>query len=200
MPTIYDAHASIVNEGTADIERLAVKITRLAGINGQEFIKTFPFMLDFKNRYMRTALEAEMPPYKKNAYIGLGFTSYQHSNYIHVYSTFKSLPLNKGDKVTLYFEDETEIEFEFMYHSTAVGYMRRNLYPISNANLEFISKNKLVQWKLHNSEDDKNVYGGFVQQENNEQYKSEKTGQKLFMVMAHEILNAKSSLNNINTH
>ncbi len=194
MPTIYDAHASIINEGTADIQRLAVKITRLAGISGQEFIKTYPFLLDIKNRNIRTELETEMPPYKRNGCIGLGFTSYNHANYIQFYSTFKSFSLDIEDTVKLYFEDGTEIDLRFQYGSRSFGYMKRNLCHISNTDLDFLAKNKLVQWKIGNAQTGKHMYGGFTFQEGNEQYKSDRTGQKLFMIMAKEIGEAKKLL------
>lgn len=194
MPILYDAGTSIINEGTHEIERYVVKITKLAGIDGDEFIKTFPIWDNRKNYTVLSKMKDELPPIKKNAFIGIGFNAYRYHNYIQFYSTFKSFPLSINDSITLHFENNRVFELEFFYDKKRSGYLTTNLFPINDQDLLFMSENKLLHWVIKNKEKNIALIGGFLQEENNKQYKSEKVGQGLFKKMAKQIFYAKSEL------
>jgi len=194
MPITYNAKSSIINEGTAEIERYVVKITQLAGVQGDEFIRTFPFTLDRRNYTAFNTIKDELPPIKKRSYLGIGFSAYRYNNYIQFYSTYKSFPLKKDDTITFCFENDVKMEFTFLYNNKSFGFMQNNVFPIKDADLIFLSENKLLHWKMTNKETGLSMVGGFENQEGNKQYASEKTGQGLFRKMAKEIFEAKTLL------
>ncbi len=193
MPIVYRAKAMLVNESETNIERMAVKITQVANTD-QGFIKTFPFT-DYRNRTVMHLIKQEMPPYKRAAYIGISFKFYNFINYIEFLSTFREFALNKGDEVEFHFADDTVMKFMFQGSSSAFGPARKNVYPLADAQLEFIANNKLAYWKITNVVSGTMMLGGFGYQDDNKQYKSEKTGKQLFTVMAKEIMSAKALLN-----
>jgi hypothetical protein len=194
MRTNYDARASVINEGTDEIQRLVLKITQLAGIRGEEFIKTFPFMHDGRNFRILNNICQELPPYKKNSFLGISFNSYHYINYIKFYSTYKSFPLSKGDEIIFTFENKESLKFSFTSSSKSMGYLTTNMCVISESELAYISENRLAYWKLYNHEKQQSVIGGFTRQEHNKQYISEKTGMELFKKMAEEILTSRQLL------
>lgn len=194
MRTNYDARASVINEGTDEIQRLVLKITQLAGIRGEEFIKTFPFMHDGRNFRILNNICQELPPYKKNSFLGISFNSYHYINYIKFYSTYKSFPLSKGDEIIFTFENKESLKFPFTSSSKSMGYLTTNMCVISESELAYISENRLAYWKLYNHEKQQSVIGGFTRQEHNKQYISEKTGMELFKKMAEEILTSRQLL------
>lgn len=191
MP-IYDVKTSLINEGTADIERMMIKVTRLKGIPGEEFIKTFPLVEDRRNYRIIKEISEEVYPQKKRSFLGIGFNSYEYINYIKFYSTYKSFPLQKGDQITLYFEDGEEIHFSLEYTNKNEGYCMTNICPISDSDLEFLSLNRVEYWEISNAKQQQ-LLGGFCYQDNNRQYLTTKSGQDLFRKMAEEILSAKKS-------
>lgn len=194
MRTNYDARASVINEGTDEIQRLVLKITQLAGIRGEEFIRTFPFMHDGRNFRILNNICQELPPYKKNSFLGISFNSYHYINYIKFYSTYKSFPLSKGDEIIFTFENKESLKFSFTSSSKSMGYLTTNMCVISESELAYISENRLAYWKLYNHEKQQSVIGGFTKQEHNKQYISEKTGMELFKKMAEEILTSRQLL------
>lgn len=202
MPIIYDARVSIVNEGTSEIERYVAKITQLAGIHGEGFIKTFPALLDRRNRNILSIIEEELPPSKKRSFLGIGFKAYPYNNYIEFFSTFKSFPISKGDYIILTFENKEQLEFKFEYFNKNLGYMNANMCPISDMELAYIANNKMASWQLFNEQRKYSMVGGFSFNEYNKQYMSEKVGQGLFKKMAQEILASKKLLfnNDMITH
>jgi hypothetical protein len=173
----------VVNEGTSEFERYAVKIAIHAGIHQDEFIKTFPFYHNARNASVLAAMKEELPPFKKRSYLGIGFTSYPYNNYIQFYSTYKSFPLKKGDKVILHFEDKVKMELEFFYANKSVGFLSSNVCAIKDADLALI-----------NQEKNTTLHGGFMYHEGNKQYVSEKTGQNMFRKMAQHILTSKNDV------
>jgi hypothetical protein len=196
MRTGYDARASVINEGTQEIQRLVLKITQLAGIRGEEFIKTFPFMHDGRNFRILNNICEELPPYKRNSFLGISFSSYHYINYIKFYSTYKSFPLNKGDEIILTFENKESLRFSFTSPGKSMGYLTTNTCAIGEMELAYIAENRLAYWKLYNHEKQQSVIGGFTRQEFNKQYISEKSGKELFKKMAEEILSSRQLLFN----
>ncbi len=192
MSIVYYAKASIVNESATQIERLAAKIVKVASTD-HGFIKTFPYP-DFRNRAVLHLIKNDIPPNKKISYVGISFVSYNCINYIELYSTFNAFDLGKGDETELHFEGGQILKFKFTGNSSLYGAARRNVHPISDTELEFIADNKLLFWKIFNSETGNALTGGFLYQEDNKQYKSENTGRQLLKTMAKEILAVKSVL------
>ncbi len=194
MRTNYDAHASVINEGTAEIQRLVLKITQLAGIRGDEFIKSYPFMHDGRNFRILNNICNELPPYKKHSYVGIGFSSYQYINYINFYSTYKSFPLNAGDEIIFTFENKEKLHFQFTTQSKSVGFLTSNKCIIGEQEMAYIAENRLAYWQLYNNALKQSVIGGFTKQEANKQYVSERSGKELFRKMAEEILSSRQLL------
>lgn len=184
----------VVNEGTPEFERYAVKIAIHAGIHQDEFIKTFPFYYSARNTSVLSLMKEELPPFKKRSYLGIGFTSYPYNNYIQFYSTYKSFPLKKGDKIILHFEDKVKMELKFFYANKSVGFLSSNVCAIKDADLAFLSENKLLSWQMVNEEKSITLHGGFMYHEGNKQYVSEKTGQNMFRKMAQHILTSKNDV------
>lgn len=194
MP-VYDVKTSLINEGTEDIERMMIKVTRLKGIPGSEFIKTFPFLEDRRNYRILRTISEEVYPQKKRSYLGIGFNSYEYINYIKFYSTYKTFPLAKGQQMTLYFDNGEQIRFNFEYQHKSEGSSTTNICPISDTDLDFLATNRVEYWEIINNNEQK-LTGGFCYQENNRQYISAKSGQDLFRRMAEEMLLAKKSFFN----
>jgi hypothetical protein len=193
MPINYNADVSIVNEGTSKYERYVVKVTKLAGIEGEEFIKTFHFPNSRLNIRAINALNADTKQ-NKNLFLGIALQSYQYHNYIHFYSTYRLFPLAKFDSIIFYFDNDVKMEFEFSYSNKVTRYLTSNLLPINDDDFHFLATNKLLQWKMTNKRKDAELYGGFIQQDGNPQYFDEASGQNLFMTMAKEILAIKPKL------
>jgi len=188
MSIVYYAKASLVNESLSHIERWAVKITQVAKSH-YGFIKTFPFM-DYRNRSIIQLIRNEQPLYKKPAFIGISFTSYNCINYLEFFSTFNGFSLKKDDSIELYFEDDVIIYCKF--NTPNVQYpIKKNVFPISDEQLEYIAGKKLLYWKLYDNLSKNVMTGGFEPKEDNEQYKSENTGRQLLKTMAKEILTQK---------
>lgn len=191
MP-VYDVKTSLVNEGTGDIERMMIKVTRLKGIPDSEFIKTFPFIKDRRNYQILQSISEEVYPQKKRSYLGIGFNSYEYINYIKFYSTYKTFPLAKGELIVLHFENDEQIEFNLGYQNKSEGSCMTNICPISDTDLDFLATNRIDHWEIINNNKQK-LIGGFCSQDNNRQYLSAKSGQDLFKKMAEEIITAKKS-------
>lgn len=191
MPIVYSAQANFVNEGTPKFERLAIKITQIAKQPG-EYIKTFPFT-DYRNRSVMHVLKHELSPFKKASFIGIGLKSYDSINYIEFYSTYSYFSLQAGDEIELLFEDEAILKFAFQSNNMGFGWGKKNVHPISDLQLNFIANTKLLQWKIVNKANNHALLGGFGYQEDNRQYKSEKTGKQLFKTMARELLAFKAA-------
>jgi|SRR5690606_16526824 len=193
MPPIVNIQASIVNEGTSEIERLAAKITQVSGQN-DEFIKTYPFFEDRANRRTMFQLKEELKKYTRLPQLGISFKSYGYFNYIEFTSEMKHFPLHSGDKIAFIFDNEEEMSFTFGSNAKPFGKFFRNLSLITDDQLQFLASNDMISWQLVNNQSGLTIMGGFKPEEENKQYKSPKTGQKLFKVMAHKILSIKSGL------
>lgn len=191
MPVHYDVKAAIVNESQTHIERLVAKIIRLSGKANDEFLKTFPLEGNSKNNRTFAILKEDIYSSTRINYLGIGFVSYGVANYIKFASCFKSFSLEQGDKIEFYFEDDTCYSFEFTSPKQNIGFLNRNTHIITDQQLEYISKNNLKYWKLYSAKADLSIVGGFVHVEQNNQYKSEKVGQKILKLMAENILTAK---------
>ncbi|MBS1780828.1 MAG: hypothetical protein JST70_15985 [Bacteroidetes bacterium] len=183
--------AVAVNESTTNIERNAIRIMLLN--NGAcDHVKTFPLETHTKNTsILLSVLKEELPPYKKNAYLGIGFVSYENVNLIQFKSTFKSFPLNRGDEFVFYFEDGQKLVFNMNFESKKEGPFFKNESLITDEELDLLKRTDLKYYKLTNCQKHISVIGGFVHQENNIQYSSERTGKKLFKLMAKRILLAR---------
>lgn len=193
MPPIVNIQASIVNEGTSEIERLAAKITQVSGQN-DEFIKTYPFFEDRANRSTMLLLKEDLKKYTKLPQIGISFKSYGYFNYVEFTSEMKHFPLNGADQIVFIFDNEEEMTFTFGSGAKPFGKFFRNLSLITDDQLQFLADNTMISWQLVNNESGLTIMGGFKSEDENKQYKSSKTGQKLFKVMAHKILSIKSGL------
>ena len=192
MPIYYDVKAAIINESSTHIERLAARIIQLSDKVQDEFIKTFPFMSYPRNKATFARYGEDFYSPTKLHHLGISFVSYGYANYIKFASSFKSFPLKVGDRVEFYFEDETHMEFTFAGNGTKTGILDVNVHLIADRDLAFIAANNLKYWKLYNQEHEISLVGGFVQQEMNKQYQSERVGQKIFRLMAENILTAKA--------
>lgn len=192
MSILYYAKAALVNESLSHIERWAVKITQVAKSH-YGFIKTFPFV-DYRNRSVMQLIRNEMPPYKRAAYLGISFTSYNCMNYIEFYSAFNDFNLKKNDAIELHFEDSDVINCSFNTNGVQQGPIKKNVFPISDEQLEYIANKKLIYWKLFDNIRKNVLEGGFEHQEDNEQYKSENTGRQLLKTMAKEMIAKKLML------
>lgn len=194
MPVYYDVRAAIVNESSTHIERLAARIIQLSGKVNDEFIKTFPFMSYPRNKTAFTMSKDDFYSYNKVNYLGISFVSYEYANYIKFASSFKLFPLNEGDQIDFYFEDDTHMEFPFRSNKSSLGFLNTNMHLITDEDLNFIANNKLKYWKLYNTRHNVSLIGGFVHEEQNKQYKSEKVGQKIFRLMAENIILTKQTI------
>lgn len=193
MALTYDVKTTLINEGFQSIDRLMIKVTQLCGKPGEEFIKTFPLLNEYKTRKILPLIENELPPIKKRSFLGIGFNIYEQINYIKFYSTYKSFPLNVGDEIELIFENGDRFTFEFETRAKVAGYMTTNTYPVSDVMLRYLSENNLKQWQLKNVITNHVLVGGFSAEENNHQYFNEKSGQELFKIMTGELLKSKTN-------
>ena len=195
MSIIYKVKAGIVNQSNSEFERFAAKILQVSDNSDEDFIKTYPFVPHAKNNAVLSLIGRELPPYKKASYIGISFFSYPFFNFIEITSTFKAFPLNMGDKVVFYLDGlEDPIELTFKYPKTAAGFASKNIHPLSDQHLALFSRHPLDYWKVDNKDIDKSMVGGFTFNEVNKQYKTRKVGQKLFQLMAENILKTKKKL------
>lgn len=186
---------AIINEGTPEIHRYAVKILKLGGTDDQ-YIKTYPFIHDYRNSSIVNKLDHDRASIGPRLYIGLGFTAYEYNNYLQVSSTYKLFPLDKGCEIIFCFEDGTKLNFEFRYDKQNRGIFNENKLPISDTDLAFFAENKLSYWQIKNPEMSIKMFGGFNSIEGNKQYSSQKSGQRLFMQMANDVLDKKAMLIN----
>jgi hypothetical protein len=195
MTAIYNVKAGIVNQSSSEFERLAAKILQVSETSSEDFIKTYPFIPHPKNNAILSLIGRELPPYKKASYIGISFFSYKYFNFIEVTSTFKLFPLNQGDKMVIYLEGEYDpIELVFTYPRSSAGFATKNIHAISDQQLLALSQHTLDYWKVVNAKEDKTMVGGFTFNEVNRQYKSRRVGQRMFQLMAENILKAKKKL------
>lgn len=191
MPVYYDVKAAIVNESSSHIERLAVRIIRLSGRINDEFIKTYPVPGHPANKKIFALLNEDFYAPSKADYLGISFVSYGIANYIKFISSFKCFPLDLGDSIEFHFEDGTCMEFVFMANKCSAGITSNNLHIITDIDLSYLSENNLKYWKVYNNAENTSMIGGFVNMDSNRQYKSGKVGQKIFRLMAENILKAK---------
>jgi hypothetical protein len=195
MSIVYNVKAGIVNESVSEFARLAAKILQVSKHGTESFVKTFPIVTHPKNLSILSQIEKELPPYKKAAYLGISFVSYGFVNFIEFTSCFGMFQLNKGDKITFYFEGEEEpMEFSFQFPRKEDGRCSKNIHPIRDQELQLLKSNNLDYWKITNSETGKFMIGGFTFNELNKQYKSKKIGQKLFRLMSENIMITKTQL------
>ena len=192
MPEKKEIKAAILNEGDTEVERLAAKIVKLPG-GGISFIKTYALLTKNQNREAQKKLDGELTPTTNRGFLGIGLVSYAAVSYIEFYSAFKSFTLNKGDEITLFFEDE-ELAFVFNSVTRPFGYMKRNNCFIPENALQYIAENKLLYWKLLCKQQNLTITGGFDCNEHCNQYKSVKSGQKLLQDMTQAILTLKPQL------
>lgn len=195
MSIVYNVKAAIVNESKTEIERLAAKITQVAKNSDEDFIRTYPIVTHPKNLAQLSALKDDLEPTRKMNSLGISFISYGYINFIHLTSTFKNFPLDKDDKITFYIEDGETLELTFTAPKTTVGFLNKNIHPIKDADLQLLSSKNMEYWKLFNKKKNLNIVGGFCYNEFNKQYKSDKVGQKMFRLMAENILIIKDKLN-----
>lgn len=115
-------------------------------------------------------------------------------NYIEFYSAFNDFNLKKNDAIELHFEDSDVINCSFNTNGVQQGPIKKNVFPISDEQLEYIANKKLIYWKLFDNIRKNVLEGGFEHQEDNEQYKSENTGRQLLKTMAKEMIAKKLML------
>ena len=195
MSVVYKVKAGIVNQSNSEFDRYAAKILQVCDNSDEDFIKTYPFIPHAKNNPILSLIGRELPPYKKASYIGISFFSYPFFNFIEITSTFKAFPLNQGDKIIFYLEGHDDpVEIVFKYPKTAAGFASKNIHPLSDADLALFHRHTLDYWKVVNHDIDRSMVGGFTFNEVNKQYKSRRVGQKLFQLMAENILKTKKKL------
>ena len=190
MAIVYNVKAGIVNQGNSEIERPTAKILRISNNTNEDFIKTYPFSTERRNFSMRTVVDNE----SKSAFIGISFICYRQVSFIQFSSTLKSFPLNQGDQITLFLENEDSLEFIFYFPKSNSGFVSRNIHPLRDVDLELLSRCSLDHWQLVNKEQDYSLIGGFAPNDDNKQYKSPKIGQKILQLMAENIIRAKKML------
>lgn len=194
MSITYNVKAAIVNESISVIERFAAKITQVTKNCEEDYIKTFPLQTHRKNLTILSTIMQDLPPFKKAAFLGISFISYGYINFIHFTSSFKLFQLEKDDQIIFYFEDGESMEFTFHAPKTTVGFVNKNVHPIKDADLHMLKDKTLDHWKIVNKQNRLHIVGGFTFNEYNKQYKSTKIGQKLFRLMATNILVEKEKL------
>lgn len=191
MKPVTNVQAALVNESASYIERNVIKITKISGVPGVEFIKTYPDLFNYKTRRVLPLIEAELPPNKRRSFIGIGFNLYEHVNYIRFFSTYTLFPLDKGDNVELLFEDGESFKYNFEWNKTNLYSTASNIFPITDEALKFMAENRVTGWSITNTEKNATMVGGFIPQEDNKQYSSEKMGMEIFKAMAKEVLKEK---------
>lgn len=191
MPIIYNVKTSVIDEGTPPIERKVIKISQLGNAEGIEFIKTYPYLDNFKTRKLLPIIQNEYESTFHRNYIGIGFNIYEYANYIRLFSTYESFPLNAGDYIEFEFEDGYIHRCTFTSANRNIKFMNSNVAPLSDDELAYFAENKIVKWQLTNTEKDYTMVGGFIRQEYNKQYKSAKVGQELFKRMSKEVIATK---------
>lgn len=195
MSIVNHVKASIVNESTSHIERLAARITRLSLNSDDPFIRTYPLVQHVRNLSVLSRIREDLHSCKKTSFLGISFVSYGCINYIQFYFSFRNLRLDAGDHITFYFREGAPLEFHFNASQTEGGFVYKNLVPITDNELSFISRHNLDCWKITNPASKLDLYGGFTSDDSNKQYRSERSGQKLFRHMAGTLLKVKQQLN-----
>lgn len=194
MSTVNHVKASIVNESTSHIERLAARITRLSLNSDDQFIRTYPLVQHVRNLSVLSRIREDLDSCKKT-FLGISFVSYGFINYIQFYFSFRIFRLDAGDHITFYFRDGGQLEFHFHSAQASNGFLCKNLVPITDHELNYMSRHDLDCWKLSNPARKLDLYGGFAGDDSNKQYGSERSGQKLFRQMAGTLLKVKQQLN-----
>lgn len=194
MSITYSVQAAIVNESASSFERLAAKITQVNKNCAENYIKTYPALTHPRNLNRFQSLKEDLDSYRKENFLGLSFTSYGFISFIQFTSTFHLFKLEKDDRVILYLEDGEQLEFIFKTPATTSGMLIKNIQPIKDEELEKLASGSLAYWKITNKRQNLELIGGFEFNETNKQYKSPRVGQKLFRLMAENILKIKDEL------
>ncbi|MBN9485202.1 MAG: hypothetical protein BGO70_10545 [Bacteroidetes bacterium 43-93] len=185
--------AAIVNESKTSVERLAARIISLPN-DGGFFVKTCVLLIDKANINAVRRLGEELEPGTTKGFLGISATSYTNVNYVEFYSSIRSFKLSKGDRITLVFENNGELMFEFKTESRPNGYLTVNSCFIDDTQLAYMAETKLQYWILTDKHSGISVKGGFECNEHNQQYRSKRGGQILLQNLVKEILLLKSDL------
>lgn len=117
--------------------------------------------------------------------IGLSFTYSEGFFFLHIISSDKRFPLDKGDLIIFLFEDESTIELETLINKirTEEDHFRTAI-ALSNEQMRDFAVKKLKKWKVSSIKNALFQIGGFPSNMNITQYRSMKEGQYLLKVMA----------------
>lgn len=117
--------------------------------------------------------------------IALSFSYSEGLFFLHIISSDKRFPLDKGDSIIFLFEDESTIELETLINKirTEEDYFR-TVITLSSEQMKDFALKKLKKWKVTSNKNALFQIGGFPININITQYRSMTEGQYLLQVMA----------------
>jgi len=192
MPVNYYVKAAIINESKTKIERYAAKIVQVSKHTDDEYLKTYPLTNDLSNLSHLSALKEDLDTHRE-PFLGISFLSYGFISFIHFTSNLRLFHLEKGDEIEFFFENGQSLLFKLHSPRTPDGLLSKNVHPVKDSDLEIMRSSNLSYWKITNS-NKLSLTGGFVYHDHNKQYRTGKTGQRIFRLMAESILLAKEQL------
>lgn len=164
------------------------RITRLAGIVGDEPIKLYISNPEFKS------LPIELRPY-----LGLNFTISKNNNQVKISSTNPLTILQKKDHLKILFVNGDISMLNCLVGSTALGGVKINFASLSDTQLLYMIDNQLFKIEVFNSR--LGIYQSFdFCSIPNIQYTTEDEGKELLQIVIKRLAGLKLQLKNKNSY
>lgn len=176
IPDILQTEASVITESGKEYG----KITKLSGAIGGREIKLYLALEEWKH------FPIDLLPT-----IAITFKVDAKSNFLIINSSHKDIsPLKKGDTFTIYFDDNSFIEKQFIIGRTLSGKVVTNIIVLSD--LELIQLSQVLINNIVTESAIKMPYQ-FIDVSNS-QYSSTVEGKKLFKIICERIIGVKELL------